>query len=822
MPRHSTRPNPAQPRRSQGRSLCVRARSGALGILASLIVAMTCACPAAAQKCRFPWPEGQTATVTQSWCSKCTSGHCTSLLNYAIDFALPAGTPVLAAYEGTVAFVEENVNHATCNINNGGWGNTVVINHGDGSFTRYAHLQYQSVPVSVGQYVCAGRQIGTVGCTGAATGPHIHFQVQHAVDGNSVSFQGFVETGAGNIPNCNSTTPASQNRRATTSAECFVASYQGQTQSPPPGTWVRPSSDIAMSVTYKNIGGATWVKGPGGVSNARYIELRSVLGNCTLTNGALFHTSWTNAQRIAATQQDSVTRNQSGVFAFTARAPSSTGYFPQVQWVGPYAASTCVEGWAGVNFEVRVDGIPPTAGQSGGPAPGNYRTNQTISFGLSDGSGQSGVRGYCASWDNPSAPGGPCVASSGGSTSLAAAGTQYTPHTLYIHAYDLAEPPNVSTTNLGAWSLSPNRAPIFAICPGTTSTAEGSPLSFSISATDPDGDGVTIAALSLPVGATFDGSAFNWTPGFDQAGGHVASFRASDGALTSDCSVAIQVSNTNRAPVAICPAPQEGSEGVPLAFSVGATDPDGGNPTIEARALPAGASFLNGNFQWTPTYEQAGSHQARFLVSDGSLSDSCAVAITIANLNRSPVIACGTDTIAVAAGDSLNLLFTATDPDGTKPSLEATATPSGAEFDGGELRWLPLASQAGWHEFRVLASDGELVDSCTVAIEVTAIIAAEGGGVTRVELLPARPNPLSGSTTLGFALPAADDAELAIFDLRGRLVSKVASGPFAAGIHHVRWTARDEAGRPVAGGVYFVRLKTTHSELKSRLVVLSR
>jgi peptidoglycan hydrolase-like protein with peptidoglycan-binding domain len=59
---------------------------------------------------------------------------------------------------------------------NGGWGNLVVVSHGDGVRTMYAHLS--TIAVRVGQRVAAGTVIAEVGASGNATGPHLHFEVR--------------------------------------------------------------------------------------------------------------------------------------------------------------------------------------------------------------------------------------------------------------------------------------------------------------------------------------------------------------------------------------------------------------------------------------------------------------------------------------------------------------------------------------------------------------------------------------------------------------------------------------------------------------------
>jgi murein DD-endopeptidase MepM/ murein hydrolase activator NlpD len=84
-----------------------------------------------------------------------------------LDFPGRTGTPVLAAASGRVTFAGFSV---------GGWGNLVVISHGSGARTLYAHLS--RVGVRVGQRVSVGQRVGRLGATGFSTGPHLHFEVQ--------------------------------------------------------------------------------------------------------------------------------------------------------------------------------------------------------------------------------------------------------------------------------------------------------------------------------------------------------------------------------------------------------------------------------------------------------------------------------------------------------------------------------------------------------------------------------------------------------------------------------------------------------------------
>jgi murein DD-endopeptidase MepM/ murein hydrolase activator NlpD len=98
---------------------------------------------------------------------------------YALDFAVPIGTPVLAARAGIVMQVQTQFHgHGLDAAHDAGRANFIRILHADGSMAVYAHLAEHGALVRQGQPVETGQRIGLSGNTGYSTAPHLHFAVQ--------------------------------------------------------------------------------------------------------------------------------------------------------------------------------------------------------------------------------------------------------------------------------------------------------------------------------------------------------------------------------------------------------------------------------------------------------------------------------------------------------------------------------------------------------------------------------------------------------------------------------------------------------------------
>lgn len=117
-------------------------------------------------------------TITSRFGRRSSPGGIGSTNHKGLDIAAPNGTSIYAAADGTVEFSGYK----------GSLGKLVIINHGNGIKTYYAHCS--SLKVSAGQKVSAGTNIAAVGKTGTATGYHLHFEIR--VNGTSVNPQKYI------------------------------------------------------------------------------------------------------------------------------------------------------------------------------------------------------------------------------------------------------------------------------------------------------------------------------------------------------------------------------------------------------------------------------------------------------------------------------------------------------------------------------------------------------------------------------------------------------------------------------------------------------
>ena len=143
-------------------------------------------------------------------------------------------------------------------------------------------------------------------------------------------------------------------------------------------------------------------------------------------------------------------------------------------------------------------------------------------------------------------------------------------------------------------------------------------------------------------------------------------------------------------------------------------------------------------------------------------------------------------------------------------SIEWTAP--GQVTDNARLAVVEVeAGQSGGDVEGVLALSDRFLVSAPVGV---------GDGVFVTGLDSPRPNPSGGPVRLGFSLARGGEAEVAVFDLKGRLVARLARGTYPPGTTELRWDGRHANGRMAEAGLYFARLRADGREWSQRLVRL--
>ena len=153
-----------------------------------------------------PLPKPVAVAASVAWVNPLPEASVTSCfgqrwgrLHAGVDLAAPNGTRIRAAGTGTVVAAGEE----------GGYGNAVLIDHGNGFLTHYGHMS--AVTARVGQKVRAGEEIGHEGSTGHSTGPHLHFEVHKTHYKNPIEPTAWMRAHGVNIPGCSANTAPTDN-----------------------------------------------------------------------------------------------------------------------------------------------------------------------------------------------------------------------------------------------------------------------------------------------------------------------------------------------------------------------------------------------------------------------------------------------------------------------------------------------------------------------------------------------------------------------------------------------------------------------------------
>lgn len=283
--------------------------------------------------------------------------------------------------------------------------------------------------------------------------------------------------------------------------------------------------------------------------------------------------------------------------------------------------------------------------------------------------------------------------------------------------YTITEDTDASLYDLDTVSITVNhvnRPPVIAKIENKV-IDENKTLSFTVeSGTDPDREDegkLVHFSRNLPEGATFDVKTlkFSWTPTYEQSGDYTAIIGIKDpSGLEATSELKIKVNHVNRPPVLASIGAKTIDEMKDLVFVVKWSDPDKedqGKLTMKATGLPEGSSFNaeTGDFSWKPTYEQSGSYQVTFKVTDsnsdqkGILSDEEKITITVNHVSRTPIIVAVPDH-KTKEDQALSFTIRAYDLDKEdfgKLKISATDMPKGATLKDSVFTWTPDYFHAG-------------------------------------------------------------------------------------------------------------------------------
>jgi hypothetical protein len=270
-----------------------------------------------------------------------------------------------------------------------------------------------------------------------------------------------------------------------------------------------------------------------------------------------------------------------------------------------------------------------------------------------------------------------------------------------------------------------NDAPVISAITAKTLN-EDSTLNVTVSATDADGDSLTysITSATTELGASISGTTLTIAPQANYSGAGNITVQVSDGTLSDSTSFNVTVDPVNDAPVIDAIAAQTLNEDATLDMTLSATDIDSGSLTysITSATSELGASISGTTLTIAPQADYNGASNITVQVSDGTLTDSTSVNVTVDPVNDAPVFT-STDNVNVANDDILAITLTATDIDTAAGSLTFNlvsfdSSKIDGSLNGSTLTLTPVADTSGVTMVEVAVSDGDITTSQSISVNV--------------------------------------------------------------------------------------------------------
>jgi len=385
------------------------------------------------------------------------------------------------------------------------------------------------------------------------------------------------------------------------------------------------------------------------------------------------------------------------------------------------------------------------------------------------------------------------------------------------------------------------------------------PFSLSASAADPEGDALDWSLAStppLPVGASFDhtNGSLTWTPSPIDAGAYAVTITVSDGLASTAGPFILNARAQNSPPVANPGGLYVGFTGIPLQMDgTGSSDPDVG------QTLTYEWDFGDGTTGTGPmplhTYSHASVYTVTLTVTDSHVTHLQNSATTTAEILDyieasvvQPLVQGKKSTNVIRTGGNgvqrfglWMLVRPVTDIDPSTIRMSTTLPNSGTvseiKITDKQNTKLGDLNGDGFKDFDFAFRTPDIRDLLahvqngqTITLVITAKAFSDGfhirGTIDMVKQAAttvasaASPNPFNPRTSISYKVEAGGIVSIRIFSVTGRLVRSLLEGPANAGVHEVRWDGRDDGGRPVPSGTYFVRVEQNGGSSLSKLSVL--
>ena len=325
---------------------------------------------------------------------------------------------------------------------------------------------------------------------------------------------------------------------------------------------------------------------------------------------------------------------------------------------------------------------------------------------------------------------------SNGSVTLNADGSfEYTPNAnfngsdSFTYTVSDGELSDTGTVNITVDAV--NDAPVATDDSGSTLEDQAVTINVLNDDTDLDGDTLSVSAVSDGSNGTVsingDGTV-EYTPNAGFSGNDSFTYTVSDGELTDEGTVTVSVGAVNKSPVATVDS-VVGNEDSAITGNIleNDTDADGDTLTAALASDPSNGTVTvnaDGSFEYTPNANFNGSDSFTYTVSDGELSDTGTVNITVDAVNDAPVATDDSGNTLEDQAVTINVLNDDTDLDGDTLSVSAVSDGSNGTVSingDGTVEYTPNAGFSGNDSFTYTVSDGELTDEGTVTVSVGAV-----------------------------------------------------------------------------------------------------